>query len=134
MFESSLDLIRFAAAGAAGGLIFWAARNHGDVFGAMWRTSVRHAGVPASLAAVMNVCSRSWSVAAREMRANAATLKNAMAKIVLTLLGPRLCAIDGEARSFRPVIRGALLTGSGPQFRKFGDALSNCPKKLASRP
>jgi hypothetical protein len=37
MFESSWDLIRFAAAGAAGGLIYWAARNHGDVFSAMWR-------------------------------------------------------------------------------------------------
>jgi hypothetical protein len=37
MFESSLDLIRFAAAGAAGGLIYWAARNHGEAFSAMWR-------------------------------------------------------------------------------------------------
>ena len=53
----------------------------------------------------MNVCSRSCSVAAREIRANAATEKNASAKIVLILLGPRLCAIasastsDGNAMS-----------------------------------
>ena len=75
------------------------------MFGATCRSRIRHAGVPHSRAAAMNVCSRSRSVAARAIRANAGTLKNASAKIVLVLLGPRLCAIarvstsDGNAIS-----------------------------------
>ncbi len=47
----------------------------------------------------MNVCSRSCRVAAREMRANAGTLKNDSAKIVWTLLGPRLSAIARASTS-----------------------------------
>jgi hypothetical protein len=37
MFESVRDLALYAAAGAAGGLIYWAARNHGQVFSDLLR-------------------------------------------------------------------------------------------------
>ena len=65
----------------------------GMMFGETWRSRIRVPLVPDSRAARMNVCSRICSVAAREMRANAGTVKNDSAKIVWSLLGPRLCAI-----------------------------------------
>ena len=37
----TLDFVRLAAAGAAGGLIYWAARHHGEVFVLMWRKLAR---------------------------------------------------------------------------------------------
>jgi hypothetical protein len=37
MFDSFRDLAIYAAAGAAGGFIYWAMRNHGQV----WRDLVR---------------------------------------------------------------------------------------------
>ena len=60
----------------------------GPMFGAMCRSRIRQAGVPHSFAATMNGCSRSRSVAAREMRANAGMRKNASARIVFRWLGP----------------------------------------------
>lgn len=37
MIESWLDVFRLAAAGSAGGLVYWAAREHGAVFALLWR-------------------------------------------------------------------------------------------------
>jgi hypothetical protein len=36
MFESAVDVVRYCAAGAAGGLIYWAVREHGAIFGQLW--------------------------------------------------------------------------------------------------
>lgn len=36
MFESAWDVVRYLAAGAAGGLIYWAARQHGGLFSQLW--------------------------------------------------------------------------------------------------
>jgi hypothetical protein len=77
----------------------------GRMFGATWRSRMREPDVPDSRAARMNVCSRSCSVAAREMRANAGTLKNDSAKIVWSLLGPRLSAIASASTSTGNAIR-----------------------------
>jgi hypothetical protein len=41
MTESIFDAMRLAAAGAAGGLIYWAARHHGEIFAVMWRKLAR---------------------------------------------------------------------------------------------
>jgi hypothetical protein len=37
MFDNLSDVALYAAAGAIGGLIYWAARNHGQVFSDMLR-------------------------------------------------------------------------------------------------
>ena len=37
MFDSARDLALYAAAGAAGGLIYWAAREHGQIFSSLLR-------------------------------------------------------------------------------------------------
>jgi hypothetical protein len=37
MFDSVRDLALFAAAGAAGGLMYWAARQHGQIFSSLLR-------------------------------------------------------------------------------------------------
>lgn len=36
MFESVSDMLLYAAAGATGGFIYWAARRHGQVFRMLW--------------------------------------------------------------------------------------------------
>lgn len=36
MFESVWDVVRYAVAGAAGGLIYWGVRQHGVVFTHIW--------------------------------------------------------------------------------------------------
>jgi hypothetical protein len=36
MLESWTDVLLYAAAGGAGGFIYWAARHHGEVFTALW--------------------------------------------------------------------------------------------------
>jgi hypothetical protein len=36
MFENWIDVLLYAAAGATGGFIYWAARTHGQVFTALW--------------------------------------------------------------------------------------------------
>ncbi len=41
MFETWSDILRFGVAGAAGGLIYWAAREHGAVFAQLWSYLVR---------------------------------------------------------------------------------------------
>jgi hypothetical protein len=37
MFETWIDAARFVLAGATGGLIYWAAREHGAAFVELWR-------------------------------------------------------------------------------------------------
>jgi hypothetical protein len=37
MLESWIDAARLVMAGASGGLIYWAAREHGAVFADLWR-------------------------------------------------------------------------------------------------
>jgi hypothetical protein len=41
MIETWLDVVRVGAAGAAGGLIYWGMRHHGDIFIQLWRRLVR---------------------------------------------------------------------------------------------
>lgn len=41
MFEDSWDVVLFAGAGAAGGLIYWATRHHGAVFEQVWTLLMR---------------------------------------------------------------------------------------------
>lgn len=36
MFESGFDVVVLAGAGALGGFIYWAARNHGEVWVRLW--------------------------------------------------------------------------------------------------
>jgi hypothetical protein len=36
MFETWIDVVRFTVAGATGGLIYWAAREHGQIFADLW--------------------------------------------------------------------------------------------------
>jgi hypothetical protein len=37
MFETWAEVALFGAAGATGGLIYWAARTHGAIFVDLWR-------------------------------------------------------------------------------------------------
>jgi cobalt-precorrin 5A hydrolase len=76
-------------------------RVFGESERACWENAVvyRPRSLVVGLGCDMNVCSRSCSVAAREIRAKAATEKNASAKIVLILLGPRLCAMASASTS-----------------------------------
>src|SRR5215471_9160104 len=71
----------------------------GRMLGAMWRSSMRHVRVPHSLAAVMNVSSRSRSVAARALRAKMGTAKKQRARMVWPWPGPRLSAIASASTS-----------------------------------
>lgn len=41
MFETIVDVIRLAAAGAVGGLIYWAARPHGAILVDLWNALTR---------------------------------------------------------------------------------------------
>ena len=36
MFDSLMDVLLYAAAGATGGFIYWAARTHGQIFTQLW--------------------------------------------------------------------------------------------------
>src|SRR4051812_11778373 len=70
----------------------------GTVFGRMWRSRMRHTGVPTACAASTNGCSRSVSTTLRTSRVTLGTSAMVMARITLPMLA-RVSAISAIASS-----------------------------------